>query len=182
MGTISKAHADGRHASPHPDDRAHWAAAGCTDCALLLHGPRADKHGNLIAREGCDICGCGCKYWEDDTCVDCGTHVKHALQPELPETSNSIIALVREDDVEHDPWGTAMGWGFAVAEYLHFREGANVPDSLGYSPAPGASDIEPDDPQSQMLAELAVNAATMTEAAEMLSVFLDECKRLGKDY
>lgn len=31
--------------------------------------------GNTIAREGYDRCLCGCKYWENDTCVDCGAVV-----------------------------------------------------------------------------------------------------------
>jgi hypothetical protein len=144
-------------------------------------GPRADKHGNLIAREGQDRCGCGCKYWEHDVCTDCGTHVKHALQPELPETENPIIALVREDDVEHDPWGTAINWAFALAEVLHFRAGEAVPDGLQYQPAPGATDVE-DDFTTQLIAEEGFDAGTMTEAAQMLSDFLDDCKRLGKDY
>lgn len=30
-----------------------------------------DKHGNAIAVEGCTRCECGCKYWENDHCVDC---------------------------------------------------------------------------------------------------------------
>ena len=34
-----------------------------------------DFHGNKIAEEGCDRCDCGCKYWEDDCCIDCGTHI-----------------------------------------------------------------------------------------------------------
>lgn len=38
-----------------------------------------DVHGNVIAREGCDRCFCGCKYWENDRCVDCGTHVAKVL-------------------------------------------------------------------------------------------------------
>lgn len=33
----------------------------------------ADKHGNRVAQEGCDRCACGCKYWENDRCVDCGS-------------------------------------------------------------------------------------------------------------
>lgn len=34
-----------------------------------------DLH-NEIAEEGCgDRCFCGCKYWEYDRCIDCGTHV-----------------------------------------------------------------------------------------------------------
>lgn len=35
----------------------------------------ADQHGNTVAREGCDRCACGCKYWEHDRCIDCGAHV-----------------------------------------------------------------------------------------------------------
>jgi hypothetical protein len=31
-----------------------------------------DKHGNRVAREGCDLCDCGAKYWEHDHCVSCG--------------------------------------------------------------------------------------------------------------
>lgn len=31
-----------------------------------------DKHGNEWATEGVTRCACGCKYWENDTCVDCG--------------------------------------------------------------------------------------------------------------
>lgn len=32
-----------------------------------------DIHGNVTAQEGCSRCECGCKYWEKDRCVDCGT-------------------------------------------------------------------------------------------------------------
>jgi len=145
-------------------------------------GPTADRHGNLIAREGQDRCGCGAKYWEQDKCVDCGTHVRHALKPELPETTNPIIALVREDDVEHDPFGTAMAWAWGLCEVLHFRAGEPVPAELGYSPGMGATDIEEGDWTSEMIAEEGFDAGTMTEAALILHHFIDECKRLGKDY
>lgn len=30
---------------------------------------------NMIAVEGVDRCRCGAKYWENDTCVDCGERV-----------------------------------------------------------------------------------------------------------
>ena len=36
---------------------------------------RRDGHGNTVAREGCDRCDCGSKYWERDHCVSCGQHV-----------------------------------------------------------------------------------------------------------
>lgn len=35
---------------------------------------------NTVAREGCDFCYCGCKYWENDRCIDCGT-----LVTDIPE-------------------------------------------------------------------------------------------------
>jgi len=31
--------------------------------------------GNEVAQEGCDRCFCGCKYWENDKCIDCGTDI-----------------------------------------------------------------------------------------------------------
>lgn len=34
---------------------------------------RPDQHGNRRATEGCSRCECGCKYWEHDVCIDCGT-------------------------------------------------------------------------------------------------------------
>jgi hypothetical protein len=40
-----------------------------------------DRHGNIGAREGCDRCWCGCKYWEQDRCIDCGTHVGGRRDP-----------------------------------------------------------------------------------------------------
>lgn len=33
---------------------------------------KSDNHGNVIAREGATRCACGCKYWENDRCIDCG--------------------------------------------------------------------------------------------------------------
>jgi len=26
---------------------------------------------NTLASEGCTRCWCGCKYWENDKCIDC---------------------------------------------------------------------------------------------------------------
>lgn len=42
-----------------------------------------DKHGNKFAREGVDRCECGCKYWENDRCHDCGA--------EHPDASNASL-------------------------------------------------------------------------------------------
>lgn len=34
---------------------------------------------NTHAREGCDRCSCGCKYWEHDRCIDCGKELHEIL-------------------------------------------------------------------------------------------------------
>ena len=39
---------------------------------------QGDKHNNILAREGVDRCWCGCKYWENDNCIDCGTDIVKA--------------------------------------------------------------------------------------------------------
>lgn len=38
--------------------------------ALATHAP--DQFNNVVAEEGFTICICGCKYWENDKCIDCG--------------------------------------------------------------------------------------------------------------
>ena len=48
---------------------------GCRKCHAPDVAPTPltpDKHGNRFAREGCDRCECGAKYWERDVCVSCG--------------------------------------------------------------------------------------------------------------
>lgn len=52
---------------------------------------RAELH-NEIAEEGVDRCFCGCKYWEHDRCIDCGTHVS-----ELRAEQARIDAVAREE-------------------------------------------------------------------------------------
>lgn len=39
---------------------------------MALKIQRQDKHGNVVAQEGITLCVCGCKYWENDKCIDCG--------------------------------------------------------------------------------------------------------------
>src|SRR4051812_21673403 len=49
-----------------------------TVTSVVLDGRRGfdvtapDVHGNRVRMEGLDRCYCGCKYWENDRCVDCG--------------------------------------------------------------------------------------------------------------
>ena len=54
-----------------------------------------DKLGNVEAQEGCDRCSCGCKYWENDRCIDCGKSVEKAV--------NRLIGTRCECGAPYDP-------------------------------------------------------------------------------
>jgi len=38
--------------------------------------------GNRVRQEGVDRCPCGCKYWENDRCVDCGERLPDEACPD----------------------------------------------------------------------------------------------------
>ena len=72
-----------------PGSVKHVCTDLCTDgpdCGCRVYEPvsrpRADEHGNFVAQEGCTRCECGCKYWEHDKCIDCGTHAIKAIRAE----------------------------------------------------------------------------------------------------
>lgn len=52
----------------------------------------------LQAREGCDRCYCGCKYWENDRCIDCGISIRACLRdPEwVMENRQDVAQAERE--------------------------------------------------------------------------------------
>jgi hypothetical protein len=57
-------------------------------------GSRPDKHGNVLAQEGCSRCACGCKYWENDVCIDC----KYVYDPKDYDAEGNRIGLDRTTD------------------------------------------------------------------------------------
>lgn len=77
-----------------------------------------DKHGNLTAREGCDRCVCGNKYWEDDACIDCKRTIQQARleihrevwdMPTLAESHPEILQwLAKRYDVDFDMAGQVV--------------------------------------------------------------------------
>lgn len=64
-----------RLADPFAGPEASAVASGMTLSDEVEPTRLADEHGNTVAREGCDRCSCGCKYWENDRCIDCRSHV-----------------------------------------------------------------------------------------------------------
>lgn len=54
---------------------------------------------------------------------------------------NAILAMMRDDDIAHDPWGTAMAWGFAVCDVLYDADPNEVPAYMEYRPGLGGSEV-----------------------------------------
>lgn len=59
----------------------------------------SDKHGNLIAQEGCTRCACGCKYWENDRCIDCGESVPVPVQPKWADLDFPNLGVWEQFDL-----------------------------------------------------------------------------------
>ena len=95
-----------------------------------------DKFGNKAAREGLDRCFCGCKYWENDLCTDCQTHidaVRNSWPPfqaeilgRIPiglsanDVAASVVSMMREN-VMLIRWSKSQPLPGMVAVQLHFR-------------------------------------------------------------
>lgn len=112
---------------------------------------------------------------------------------------NYVLQIARDNWDDHDPWGSAMAWAWAVCESLTAIE-ADVPESLGYSPGMGGPEV-PGRPYADggVMAPEDVSYETnevwdflnkaggtqileVQEAARILSRYLDWCKLAGKDY
>ena len=97
-------------------------------------------HGNLLAREGVDRCGCGAKYWEHDRCVSCDAPFPGFRGTRTRPNANPILDMMRDDDFD-DPWGTAVGWAGSAADVLYDADPNMVPPSLGYRPGMGGPEV-----------------------------------------
>lgn len=111
------------------------------------------------------------------------------------KNSNPVLVLMREDDVKGDPWGTAMAWGFGIAEVLH-AAGEEVPSEMQYSPSAYVrlSSERPDEyPDCDVWDLLNQTPGTyipgfgatleqIQDAGRMISRYIDWCKAAGLDY
>ena len=46
---------------------------------------------NTHAKDGLDRCQCGCKYWEHDRCIDCGTYIRAALVLDVKDAKEAYL-------------------------------------------------------------------------------------------
>jgi len=110
-----------------------------------------------------------------------GVHRGTRLRP----NANPVLDAMRDDDLGHDPWGTAMAWGFAVCDYLHHVALCDdIPAGLGYSPAATVrgEGFEEEGYPEQYIVEMGLDTYTLVTAAKCLDRYLDWCKAAGRDY
>ena len=50
-------------------------------------------HGNINAVEGVDLCVCGCKYWENDKCIDCGLLIEQVKNRRMAERGRYMLEV-----------------------------------------------------------------------------------------
>jgi aldehyde:ferredoxin oxidoreductase len=50
----------------------HESVMSAVDMANEAMRKHAEMLGNKVRISGCDRCYCGCKYWVNDACTDCG--------------------------------------------------------------------------------------------------------------
>lgn len=112
---------------------------------------------------------------------------------------SGLRSAIRLDDLKHDPWGTAMAWGFGVCTVLDVL-GESIPDEWGYRRAigdertlaeiggdPGADEPEedleyPDCEVALMAISAQVDAETLLYWGRILHRYLGLCKRRGRAY
>lgn len=112
----------------------------------------------------------------------------------MTTSKNLILNLMREDDIAHDPWGTAMAWGFAVCEVL-YAAGEEVPRTLDYLPSPyvALSTERPEEfpdcvvwdalhDASAWVSGTTISVEDVQYAGLIIGRFLDWCKLAGRDY
>lgn len=95
--------------------------------------------------------------------------------------STHVLRLIREDDFRYDPYGTAMSWWFAIADYLHDHDPDAIP---AYRPSPVGTH---DDTHEYNMLSILVDARdastdTLVHAGNVLARYVDMLARYGRSY
>lgn len=93
---------------------------------------------------------------------------------------------MRDDDFS-DPWGTAMAWGFGVAEVL-YSAGEDVPTEMEYVPSPFvtlSNECPAEYPDAEVWGLLDRGEMSIEDvqfAGRCIARYIDWCKAAGLDY
>lgn len=98
---------------------------------------------------------------------------------------NALMYSVRTDDIRHDPWGTGMGWLFALAEVVYVESGEILPEFVPSPLLRTRNDLEPDSTATdvfEMLDSGTFTLADMCAVFAVLSRYVDWCRQAGRSY
>lgn len=104
----------------------------------------------------------------------------------MSDLTRALLAEIRADDIDHDPWGTAMAWHFAIADSIDPYGPPYVPASWGYRQALGGPDE--DAPEYETVQQLIATEDVHTVARDLIYVgnvllrFERVCELKGKSY
>ena len=95
-------------------------------------------------------------------------------------TESDLVQLYRETADKGDAWGSCMGWLFALADYMTFDAGEEVPQDWHYRPAMGGPALE--SYEYGELLELKPDGDTLQAFAAKLWRLRGILKAQGRDY
>lgn len=96
---------------------------------------------------------------------------------------NPFLQEMRLSFDRYDPWGSAMGYLFAIAAVVHVRTG-DTPDSWQYRPSPllGAEILEDDDVDYETIEAREHPTDVLIDAGNVLNRYVAILRRHGRDY
>lgn len=95
-----------------------------------------------------------------------------------------ILAMVREDDIRHDPWGTALAWWFAIADLMVEWAPPYPPADWQFRQAMGGADTEAWGYRelSPMLERGEITTHDLLRAGNILARYTRVCELAGVSY
>lgn len=109
----------------------------------------------------------------------------------MPKNTNPVLDLYRTDAHDsYDPWGSALGAQFDIAECL-YRHGADVPAEWQFTPSPMLKPYvgEPLDSEDASwfaleIEELMIQGhySNLVHAGTVLMRYVKQCELAGKSY
>ena len=100
------------------------------------------------------------------------------MSPQDRAAVNSMKAHIRDDDFDHDPWGTSMAFYFSLCDFM-WEQSTAVPNVCNYRHGAGT---DTDDPRYQEIVAINPSPDACTYMSLLLNRYTDILRRQGKDY
>jgi hypothetical protein len=109
---------------------------------------------------------------------------KLALWLSARPTRNPILERMRDSFDGGDPWGSVMGWWFAIADVITEIDASQVPSEWEFHQSPFGANTEAFE-YSEILETMRDDGVTLDDilhAGKVLTRYASQLKLAGKDY